>query len=156
MPSDKGNDKKKSKEDYVPVVFARDMKSAEQYQELLSDYEIPVAVGSDEQLGEEDTAEARAKDGGMTHGLPVLVPLSWGIFLVFTTGLRRFRASESRFRAGLTLGALGGILAILIHSLVDFNIQITANGVLFSVFIGLAIGTFAETERKNALTIRRS
>jgi O-antigen ligase len=73
-------------------------------------------------------------------GLPVLIPVLWGLLLVFRTGLRTFRETESRFRAGVTLGALGGIVAILFHSLGDFNIQITSNGILFSVLIGLVIG----------------
>jgi O-antigen ligase len=73
-------------------------------------------------------------------GLPVLIPVLWGLFIVFKTGLRTFRETESRFRAGVTLGALGGIVAILFHSLGDFNIQITSNGILFSVLIGLIIG----------------
>jgi hypothetical protein len=74
-------------------------------------------------------------------GLPVLVPIIWGLFGVFRTGLRTFRETESRFRAGVTLGALGGIVAILIHSIWDFNIQITANGILFSVLVGLVVGS---------------
>ncbi|UCG11166.1 MAG: O-antigen ligase family protein [Deltaproteobacteria bacterium] len=74
-------------------------------------------------------------------GLPVLVPLSWGIFLIFRTGLRGLRQTRSRFRLAINLGALGGIIAILVHSLSDFNIQITANGILFGVLIGLVVGS---------------
>jgi O-antigen ligase len=74
-------------------------------------------------------------------GLPVLIPIVWGLYLVFKTGLQTFKQTNSRFRAGLTLGALGGIVAILIHSLGDFNIQITSNGILFSVLIGLVMGS---------------
>jgi O-antigen ligase len=83
-------------------------------------------------------------------GLLVLIPIAWGIYLVFRNGIRNFRETGSRFRTGTTLGALGGILAILIHSLFDFNIQITANGILFSAFIGLAIGTFGEMKGKES------
>lgn len=39
----------------------------------------------------------------------------------------------------LQLGCLTGILAILLHSLVDFNLHITANAFYFTVFLGLAV-----------------
>jgi O-antigen ligase len=73
-------------------------------------------------------------------GVITLLPIIWGIYLVFKMGIQRFRETNSRFRAGVTLGALCGVTAMLIHSLVDFNLQITANGILFSVLIGLVVG----------------
>jgi O-antigen ligase len=73
-------------------------------------------------------------------GLLALIPICWGIFLVFKTGISQLKHTNSRFRAGLILGSLGGIVAILVHSLIDFNLQITANGILFSLLIGLAVG----------------
>jgi O-antigen ligase len=73
-------------------------------------------------------------------GLLALVPICWGIFLVFRKGLSQFKNTNSRFRAGLILGSLGGIVAILVHSVSDFNLQITANGILFSFLVGLAVG----------------
>jgi O-antigen ligase len=39
----------------------------------------------------------------------------------------------------LKLGCLTGILAILLHSLVDFNLHITANALYFTVLLGLAV-----------------
>jgi O-antigen ligase len=80
-------------------------------------------------------------------GLLTLIPICWGIFLVFRKGLSQFRNTQSRFRAGLVLGALGGIVAILVHSVSDFNLQITANGILFSLLIGLAIGSSVEVNK---------
>jgi O-antigen ligase len=74
-------------------------------------------------------------------GLPVLLPIFWALYLVFNTGLKTHSRTQSRFRAGVTLGALGGIVAMLIHSLVDFNLQITSNGILFSVLVGLVMGS---------------
>ena len=70
-------------------------------------------------------------------GLLVLVPLIWGLILVFKNGLQAFRTTPDPFRAGLTLGALAGIVAILFHSISDFNIQITSNGILFSHLLGI-------------------
>ena len=74
-------------------------------------------------------------------GLLVLVPIAWGLLLVFRTGLQTFWRTKSRFRAGVTLGGLGAIMAILVHSVIDFNIQITSNGILFCVLVGLVMGS---------------
>jgi O-antigen ligase len=74
-------------------------------------------------------------------GLLAMIPICWGIFSVLRIGLSQFKNTNSRFRAGLILGSLGGIVAILVHSVSDFNLQITANGILFSLLIGLVIGT---------------
>jgi O-antigen ligase len=70
-------------------------------------------------------------------GLPVLIPVVWGLYLVFKIGFQALQQRAGQFRAGVTLGALGGITAILVHSLIDFNIQITSNGILFSVLVGM-------------------
>ncbi|MDR3568437.1 MAG: O-antigen ligase family protein [Syntrophobacteraceae bacterium] len=76
-------------------------------------------------------------------GLPVLLPLLWGLGLLFRRGLRIYKATPSRLQAGVILGALGGITAILVHSIVDFNIQITSNGILFACLVGLAAGPYS-------------
>jgi tetratricopeptide (TPR) repeat protein/O-antigen ligase len=83
-------------------------------------------------------------------GLPVVIPLLWGLSILFGAGLRRFRRTRSRFRAGITLGALGGIVAILVHNLSDFNTQITANGVLLSVAAGLPMGDMTRARRHSS------
>jgi O-antigen ligase len=74
-------------------------------------------------------------------GLLALLLICWGIFSVFRVCLSQFKNTHSLFRAGLILGSLGAIVAILVHSVSDFNLQITANGILFSLLIGLAVGT---------------
>ncbi|PIU32431.1 MAG: hypothetical protein COT06_02810 [Syntrophobacteraceae bacterium CG07_land_8_20_14_0_80_61_8] len=73
-------------------------------------------------------------------GLPVLIPLLWGIWLVFRRGISIFLRTAGRFRAGIAIGSLGGIVSVLVHGLVDFNLQITANGILFSTLVALAVG----------------
>ncbi len=76
-------------------------------------------------------------------GLPVLLPLLWGLTALFRTGLLSFRTTSSRLCAGAVLGALGGIVAILVHSVSDFNIQITSNGIVFACLAGLAMGRYS-------------
>jgi O-antigen ligase len=73
-------------------------------------------------------------------GVLVLIPLGWGIFLIFRRGLHNLRESSSTMVKAVTTGALFGIVAILAHSITDFNLQITANGILFSLLVGLVMG----------------
>jgi hypothetical protein len=42
---------------------------------------------------------------------------------------------------GAGLGAAAGALAILLHSILDFNLQVPANGLVFAVLTGIAIAT---------------
>jgi tetratricopeptide (TPR) repeat protein len=42
------------------------------------------------------------------------------------------------FSVGLGVGALGGVLALLVHSLVDFGARIAANGILAATCLGIA------------------
>ena len=86
-------------------------------------------------------------------GLLALIPICWGIFLVFRIGLSQFKKANSRFRAGLILGSLGGIVAILVHSVSDFNLQLTANGILFSLLMGLVVGTSVGFNKNTSLPL---
>ena len=71
-------------------------------------------------------------------GAPTAI-LFW-IFVVwrFTCACRRFLASDDPWRQGLAFGCAGAIFSILIHSLVDFNLQIPANLAIFCAILGLA------------------
>ncbi len=73
-------------------------------------------------------------------GLPVLIPLIWWLFLFFKVGLSHIRKSNTSLGTAVSLGTFGGALAIIIHSAVDFNIQLTANGVLFFSILGMMAG----------------
>lgn len=44
---------------------------------------------------------------------------------------------------GLAIGLFGAITAIAVHSLVDYNLRVPANGFLFAVVAGLALGSAA-------------
>jgi hypothetical protein len=50
----------------------------------------------------------------------------------------RWTRRRDYFVKGVTLGCLAGIASILIHSLTDFNLHITANAVLFVTLYALA------------------
>ena len=73
-------------------------------------------------------------------GLPALVPIIWALFLFFRIGLAQIRKANTGLGLAVSLGSFSGALAIIIHSISDFNIQLTANGVLFSALMGLLAG----------------
>jgi len=66
--------------------------------------------------------------------------------------IRGFRASgaQDRHRRAIALGALTGCVGIVVHSLVDFNLQITSNAQLF-----LALAALATTKRETHGTLVR-
>jgi len=66
-------------------------------------------------------------------GIFVLPFIFWFIFNILRSGITTFLHTKSRFKQGITLGAITGIVAILIHSFVDFNLHIPANAILFIV-----------------------
>jgi len=67
-------------------------------------------------------------DAGIIGALIAL----WFIFLVARDILRASR-HVSRVMSGTALGAGGGIFALFVHSLFDFNFQIPSNALLFLV-----------------------
>ncbi len=73
-------------------------------------------------------------------GLPVAL-LFWAwVFRRLFRALRLFRVSRTPSRRGTALGAAGAIAATLLHSLVDFNLQIAADWMYFCAVLGLAWG----------------
>lgn len=73
------------------------------------------------------------------YGLGLLAIIVWMIIALYRDGLNKMRSKNSLTR-GITLGALTGITAILVHSFVDFNLHIPANALLFSVLAALISG----------------
>ena len=56
------------------------------------------------------------------------------ILAVYAVNIKRALWSRAGYLGGIQLGTLGGIVAILIHSLFDFNLQIYSVALTFSVF----------------------
>ncbi|MDQ2920447.1 MAG: O-antigen ligase family protein, partial [Acidobacteriota bacterium] len=68
-----------------------------------------------------------------------LIGLSIGVWFVVAlvmTARRRLRSRDNEIRA-VTLGALAGILAVAVHSLVDFGLHITINALIFTVLVSI-------------------
>jgi O-antigen ligase len=72
-------------------------------------------------------------------GLPVA--MAYWSFIVFAVirAIRLFDSVHSPEQRGILLACIGAILAILIHSLTDFNLQIPSNATLFFTFVGISL-----------------
>jgi O-antigen ligase len=62
----------------------------------------------------------------------------WFLWIVLRSAAGKLRSKSSDVNVAVTLAALLGITGILVHSLVDFNLQIPANAALFYVLCGVA------------------
>jgi O-antigen ligase/tetratricopeptide (TPR) repeat protein len=63
----------------------------------------------------------------------------WFVVSALYKAYKGFRRRRDPYSALLFIGAVSGLVSILIHSLTDFNLHIGANGLYFFFFIGLAI-----------------
>lgn len=64
-----------------------------------------------------------------------------------------FLKDSRRYRPAILLGCIGSTLAILLHSITDFNLQVTSNALVFSVVLGIGYKAAClepadETQRK--------
>ena len=81
--------------------------------------------------------------------------------VVYRRAFRKLRGSGSTLDVtkAATLGALLGITGILIHSFVDFNLQIPANAAVFYVIAAIAAASFvapiARRHRQHSMPSRR-
>ena len=69
-------------------------------------------------------------------GLPLIAVILWMIVALYRKGFNKMQ-NPSRLVRGVTIGALSGITAILVHSISDFNLHIPANALLFTVLAAL-------------------
>jgi len=76
-----------------------------------------------------------------------------GIFFMLINSFLIWRVRRHPIVKGLSLGGIIAIVCILIHSITDFNLQIPANMMLFSVVLSLAIVTafYKKNERNNKI-----
>ena len=62
------------------------------------------------------------------------------LFLLIRT-VRRSCVADSGFDQVVAMGCSGALLAILLHSLTDFNLYIYGNALMFALILGLACST---------------
>jgi O-antigen ligase len=70
----------------------------------------------------------------------------WAAYVTLRTLWQWQRESASAPDPYLATGALAGVFAILVHSLVDFNLHIPANALIFCVLLSLALVCSQPTE----------
>jgi len=98
---------------------------------------------------------------GMAHNdyLQVLVEMGvlgfaavlWFLLTLYRSGLGKLNHWPPDINSAVTLAAMLGVTGILVHSLVDFNLQIPANAALFYVLCAIAGGApFHESDRRRA------
>src|SRR6266436_3745452 len=85
-------------------------------------------------------------------GLPGAVLVFGSIFWVLAQTVRHYRTAAERFDKAVSLGCIGSIAAILVHSLADFNLYIPANALVFTIILALAWSNAhtAEKAERNA------
>jgi len=69
----------------------------------------------------------------------------WFVFLVIKRAHVQLRGTD-RFRRAACAGALVGLFGVAVHSLVDFGLQRTVNGVIFVVLIAIATADVSSTQ----------
>lgn len=72
-----------------------------------------------------------------------IVGLLIGLFFLYTltrTGIRNTR-TKNAYRRGVAIGAFSGCFAILVHSIFDFVLHITAISTLFLTLLGLVVAS---------------
>lgn len=74
-----------------------------------------------------------ASDTGLLGAAILFLP----ILYLFVRMLIAFVADSRRYQRAVLLGCIGSTLAILIHSAMDFNLQIPANALVFSIVLGI-------------------
>jgi O-antigen ligase len=68
--------------------------------------------------------------------------------VLYLRGFRKLRGSRLDLAQAATLAALLGITGILVHSFVDFNLQIPANAAMFYVLAAIAAASFPATSSR--------
>jgi O-antigen ligase len=71
-------------------------------------------------------------------GLPGGILVFGSIFWILARGARLYRKAEENFDKAVSLGCIGSIAAILVHSLADFNLYIPANALVFTIILAMA------------------
>jgi O-antigen ligase len=91
-----------------------------------------------------------AADTGLLGAALLFLP----ILYLLAKMIASFLNDTRRYRRAVTLGCIGSTLALLIHSVTDFNLQIPANALVFAVVLGIGYKAACverrEEERTNA------
>jgi O-antigen ligase len=82
-------------------------------------------------------------------GLALIPIMVWMIIALFVKGIKKLD-NPSRLVRGVTIGAMSGITAILVHSIFDFNLHIPANAILFTTLAAIVVSPIPEPTGNSA------
>lgn len=82
------------------------------------------------------------------YGLLGTLPLAAFVLLALWRALQALWRRESTYRSGVGFGAAMGIIALLVHSGTDFNLQIPANAATLVVLCAIAVLAGAHSNRR--------
>jgi len=74
-----------------------------------------------------------ATDTGITGALLLFVPILW----LLVKMILAYAGARNPYRRSVLLACIGSATALLIHSTMDFNLQIPANALVFAVVLGI-------------------
>jgi len=80
-------------------------------------------------------------------GIPMALILFGSFAWILVRSVRNVLFGGINFESAVSLGCAGSILALLLHSLADFNLYIPANALIFSAILGLAMSMPASIRR---------
>ena len=87
---------------------------------------------------------------GAETGLIGLALLFIPIFYLLVRMVISFLKDHRRYRSAILLGCIGSTLGLLIHSLMDFNLQVPANAMIFAAILGIGYKAACVEPRKEA------
>ncbi|MCP4349214.1 MAG: hypothetical protein GY795_27355 [Desulfobacterales bacterium] len=82
-------------------------------------------------------------------GLLIVPVIVWMIFVLYKKGFKKLK-NRSRLVRGITLGAMSGVTSMLIHSIIDFNLHIPSNALLFTVMTALTAAPLPELTKRQS------
>lgn len=77
------------------------------------------------------------------------------IFYLLGRMIVSFLDDPRRYRRSVTLGCIGSTVAILIHSVTDFNLQIPANALIFAVVLGIGYKASIVERKQEGIELAR-
>jgi O-antigen ligase len=90
-----------------------------------------------------DYLEFGAETGLIGFGL-LFIP----IFYLLVRMVISFLKDHRRYRSAILLGCIGSTLGLLIHSLMDFNLQVPSNAMIFAAILGIGYKAACVESRK--------
>ena len=76
-----------------------------------------------------------------TGGAAIVVVMGFGLCVILFKSFRNYQKRHERYSIYLFMGCLTSVVSILLHSFVDFNMQIGANGLYFFFILALAVSS---------------